>query len=584
MLSRIFHFNLICQNMRLAKIHIKNFRSIKDSGEIVGITRIFALIGRNNTGKSSILKAIQILLNKRGVEVDDFHKDTTEDIEVLGVLERGSREDMETINLRITCERDGLRVHCFVNDKEVTKTKFVSMIPELLSINDIRNPGESNTGGQKLTLLKQILKLQESTNSVELTGLSSQLEVLKKQESEEISQKISEKFREIINEQTFSISITPEIDLEKAVTHKTGITDADIPGAKTVDILNSGTGLQSMYILTLLEVFAEMSIKRDEAILIVEEPEVYLHPEYQRRMFAALRRIADTNQVIFTTHSPIMIADIWLTESVRQVKLNEDGETQIDAVKIENVIDELGIRYEDVLNPSLVVFVEGKEDVKFLKKLGVDHPKLTVISTDGFRAIHYYAFIKIITSEHVSNKFILIADSDGEDSEQRKENLRAKIYAEFSNPPERLDKMLEGRIYVLNRYSIESYLLEKTTLKKAFPELDADDIDTFVGEYNKKYQEKEKELREGSLTLQQFAKYLKPKLIFEIIQDERFEEAYREFWSESDTFLTVKGLIAQRCKDIGVGGNDPFKYILDNVDFTEIPELIELKDSVLSQL
>lgn len=60
-----------------------------------------------------------------------------------------------------------------------------------------------------------------------------------------------------------------------------------------------------------------MSEKQEEAILIIEEPEVYLHPEYQRRMFSAMRRIAENNQVIYTTHSPIMISDIWLTESVR---------------------------------------------------------------------------------------------------------------------------------------------------------------------------------------------------------------------------------------------------------------------------
>jgi putative ATP-dependent endonuclease of the OLD family len=570
--------------MRITKIQIKNFRSIKDSGDVLDVTKIFALIGRNNTGKSTILKAIQLLMGERKLDITDFHKNTEEPIEISATLIKGFGTNAEELSVKIVYTKD-LESKRYVNDEEVATAKFNKALPELLSINDIRNPKESTGGGRDSTLLNKILALQaESDNGARYDALSKEIQELKRTESEEVSQKISEKFRDITSENFFSISVSPTVDIEKSVSFKTALTNTNIPEAQDIDILNCGTGLQSMYILTLLEVWAEMSEKQDNTILLVEEPEVYLHPEYQRRMFAALRRIADSNQVIFTTHSPIMIADIWLTESVRQVRLNESGETQIEKVKIENVIDELGIRYEDVLNPSIVVFVEGKNDIKFFEKLGIKNPKLKIIYTDGFRAIHYFAFIKIISSEHVSNAFVILADSDGESSASRQKALEDEIYKQFQDPPTNLKGKVDGNVLVLDEYAIESYLLNADALKKAFPEIDAASLATCITEYTEKYSQKKTEVENHTLNIDEFRKYLKPKLIFETIKSPDFDTAYKAFWAEQPTFLKVKDLIAQSCATISTNGGDWFAHLLSNSDIENIPELVAKRDSILARI
>lgn len=46
--------------MRISKLHVNNFRSIKDSGEICFSDRLFVLAGQNESGKSSILNALHI--------------------------------------------------------------------------------------------------------------------------------------------------------------------------------------------------------------------------------------------------------------------------------------------------------------------------------------------------------------------------------------------------------------------------------------------------------------------------------------------------------------------------------------------
>ncbi len=565
------------RSMKLVNLSVKNFRSIKEAENVGPITKIFALIGRNNAGKSCFLKAVEVLFTERGLSEDDFHKDTDEAIEISGTLEKIIGEEVEKLELKVRYEK-GAKVVYQIDGKDLAKAAYCKKLPTLLSISDIRNPGETTTGGVKTTLLQKILKLQEVEDQAEFAkdfkALSEQIEDLKKRESESVSTRLTDKFNEVINEKNFSISITPDVNLDKGIAYTTNISDERIPNVKKVDILNSGTGLQSMFILSLLEVYGELSTGEDDAILIVEEPEVYLHPEYQRRMFAALRRIAEATQVIFTTHSPIMIADIWLTESVRQVRLNEEGETQIESVKVEDVIDELGIRYEDVLNPQLIVFVEGDDDEKFYKYLGLDSPKIKLIPTDGFRAIHYYAYIKIISSENVSSKYVLISDSDGEELTKRKENIKQKILTEFKSPPSDLEAELDSKIFVLDKYAVESYFLNKETLVASFPEIQPKVIDSFLSEYNEEYALRLAEVRDGKLSLEKFQQNLKPKQIFMKFSHPKAEEAYKVFWGSRDIFLTVRALIVAASQTIGKR-EDLFDYLLNKSNVKANKELAE---------
>jgi putative ATP-dependent endonuclease of the OLD family len=60
--------------MRLAKLRIQNYRSIRDTGEI-RIEALQALVGENNCGKSNCLRALQCFLTSGagGMEVQDFN-------------------------------------------------------------------------------------------------------------------------------------------------------------------------------------------------------------------------------------------------------------------------------------------------------------------------------------------------------------------------------------------------------------------------------------------------------------------------------------------------------------------------------
>ena len=71
--------------MNIAKIRIKNYKSIKDSSEITVDDKIMSFIGQNNAGKSAILDAIQCVFPsvKKTVLRSDFHKGTHDNIEII---------------------------------------------------------------------------------------------------------------------------------------------------------------------------------------------------------------------------------------------------------------------------------------------------------------------------------------------------------------------------------------------------------------------------------------------------------------------------------------------------------------------
>ncbi len=70
--------------MNIYKIEVKNYKSIRNSGEIEIDDKIMAFIGQNNAGKSAILDAIQCVFpsTKKTVNRSDFHKGTRNNIEI----------------------------------------------------------------------------------------------------------------------------------------------------------------------------------------------------------------------------------------------------------------------------------------------------------------------------------------------------------------------------------------------------------------------------------------------------------------------------------------------------------------------
>lgn len=77
-------------------------------------------------------------------------------------------------------------------------------------------------------------------------------------------------------------------------------------GGVAISATELGDGVQNAIVLAILRAFEER--RKRGAILLIEEPEMFLHPQMQRSLYNTLREIGATNQVIYATHSPHFVA------------------------------------------------------------------------------------------------------------------------------------------------------------------------------------------------------------------------------------------------------------------------------------
>ncbi|HYX28801.1 MAG TPA: AAA family ATPase [Pyrinomonadaceae bacterium] len=127
-----------------------------------------------------------------------------------------------------------------------------------------------------------------------------------------------------------------------------------------------GKGLQDLLVILYF------ALSKTRGLLLIEEPEVHLHPEMQRRLLAHLRSNTES-QYIFSTHSNVFL-DGALTDRVFLTRF--DAEVLVsDATSKTTFLHDLGYSPVDNLVSDLIILVEGPSDVpvieEFLKKRGL---------------------------------------------------------------------------------------------------------------------------------------------------------------------------------------------------------------------
>ena len=74
----------------------------------------------------------------------------------------------------------------------------------------------------------------------------------------------------------------------------------------TIEQLSNGERQMLFILLTIL------AQRREHCVLLMDEPEISLHIEWQQRLIALIRDINPNVQLILTTHSPAVIMDGWM--------------------------------------------------------------------------------------------------------------------------------------------------------------------------------------------------------------------------------------------------------------------------------
>lgn len=237
-----------------------------------------------------------------------------------------------------------------------------------------------------------------------------------------------------------------------------------------------GAGTKSLYILSLLEAYIkeETSIP---SIVMMEEPEIYLHPQLQKAAGEVLYKLSKKNQVIFSTHSPNMLFN-FSTRQIKQVILDRDYYTVVrEGEEIDDILDDLGYTANDLMNVSFVFIVEGKQDrnrlplllEKYYSEIYDESGKLqriSIITTNSCTNIKTYANLKYINQLYLKDQFLMIRDSDG----KKPEYLVKQLCNYYNNRQQEeqgaIPRVTPKNVLILKYYSFENYFLDPKVMAK----------------------------------------------------------------------------------------------------------------------
>lgn len=507
--------------MKLKRLLIKNFKSI-DELHLTDLENALILVGKNSTGKTAVLDAIRIISGSYRISADDLREGcshvtieadlelTDDDLQLLhcrGAVSKYRRftswmQDFErklpsyqNHILTFTCIA-GKNGELRYEDSFKKNNSYISEVfPPVYHVDAQRNLGQFQKDlllWMEDGLMKQMrsdccifdqsrtcnhcfdcigLIRQKSVDELNAFEASRLLDYkLYQMNLDGFSQKLNENFHRNGGQEEIRYRMNRDMERMLSVT-----AEALAPGQNRVKSLNRmGKGMRSVYMLSLLETYAQGE-SQTPGIIVVEEPEIFLHPEMQKVAGEILYRLSRKNQVIFTTHSPNLLSN-FNTKQIRQMVLNENRCSRVlPHTDISRILNDLGYTAADLMNVNFVFIVEGKQDRSRLPLLlnryyseTTDKDgelfRIAIINTNSCTNIKTYANLKYINQIYLKDQFLMIRDGDGKNASELKQQL-CHYYEERSRHDRgSLPRVRPENVLILKYYSFENYFLNPSIM------------------------------------------------------------------------------------------------------------------------
>jgi predicted ATP-dependent endonuclease of OLD family len=380
----------------LTKAEIWNFRSIRHLEVKLGKCSI--LVGKNNSGKSNIIRAIDLVIGDRPKPTRDdffnkdnsgenkirvlltFHFSDDEIAQLVSMIDKPRKIDDEWISvvdyhiaLQTTNEVQlGIEI---APDFSYNKPVWLGGLPYTYPTNEFR---DAIVNAFHIPSSREHSKMLKTYEYNFFGKLLNKLYDLAKQDAKDA---LNARLREAhaACKDMFQDSQTELNRISKQIIDHDGITLSFLPSNpkdiyKKIEILINdgietdldfkGSGIQSVLIISLFKLFSQL--KAGNALLLLEEPELFLHPQANRHMASVLRSFCDSNnlQLIMTTHSPYYIVD----RDFNEIIIVKKSGLETMAKQMEVIADSDKLRKEltasslELFFADKVVLVEGRSD------------------------------------------------------------------------------------------------------------------------------------------------------------------------------------------------------------------------------
>ena len=261
--------------------------------------------------------------------------------------------------------------------------------------------------------------------------------------------------REVLNRETAELLVPHD-----AQTIHVALEDRVLP------LSHLGAGIEQLVLL------AAVCTEYENSLILIEEPDLYLHPTLQRQLMHHLQA-RTSNTYIATTHSAAMLdidfGNVWSVDwspaggTTARLVTTADGRASL--------AQRLGFRPSDLVQANAVIWVEGPSDRIYLRHLlalenanlvegvhysfvlygGVLGQHLSAADEDKPGSIQEEQLDDFINVTRINRNSVFIMDSDLTSANQPLAQYKARIKREFTE--ER-----PGFAWITAGYTIENYL------------------------------------------------------------------------------------------------------------------------------
>ncbi|NSL68458.1 ATP-dependent nuclease [Bacillus toyonensis] len=440
--------------MRLTKFSVLNYKVFNTKFSIdFSSEDIVILTGRNNTGKSTFLEAInQFYLPttaKGKIPVECYSnqdENKTIELEAHFIVDN---ETGETVTIAKKYSNDNGKYY----DAQGAEIKRTHELKETLDEILANSPYYITPYMTTEEIDKQVQEIYSQIITTELSKLEmdefdeEELKAIKK-EYLELKSSIPKLLKKLKSKTDFSLSNVSEsvskslqsvfsnnsLQLSVQGGESTGFSVSDIVKSTSSSVLignrhssdmplsTQGTGIQRMSLIYIIQNMIEqglMGTNSTQKMLLIDEPEAFLHPEAVRALSRSLYAIGSRMPLIISTHSPVLID---LSENHTTIQVFRIGKTE--AIELyqssSSQFDEDDIRNMKLLNyadsyvnefffADKIIVVEGDTEYvafkHFIKERGLN---IHVIRARGKATI--CSLMKILNQ--FNTKYYILHDVD----------------------------------------------------------------------------------------------------------------------------------------------------------------------------
>ena len=414
--------------MKIEKVHIKNIRGIKDLElsfkKDNKILDVIVLAGVNGSGKTTILEAIKDFFYNENVNYDELEKSNVNLDIFFEKFEKKNIEEAEKSSIdnyehklrdffnalqsysyyrknnndyyqgQISKRFDNPPKIIYVpaeNKFENVETKSTTLLRKYQFINIINSnvirdlPSYIATRRNYLATIEEDLTMKEVTNKVvnEINGIFDILEL--------------------------------DVKLKGFSKDEKTLPIFENSASEEFDINDLSSGEKQLFLRTL----SIKMLEPNNSIILIDEPELSLHPKWQQRIIEVYKKIGENNQIIVATHSPHILGSV-SNENIFILYRNVNG--KIEAKTGDELDSSYGQPVErvlkDIMGLKSVRTPKIDKDIQELRKL-VDKDKY---NTEEFKE-KYNNLLKILGN---TDEDLFLIDMDVKMKQKVNSNVESK--------------------------------------------------------------------------------------------------------------------------------------------------------------